>query len=403
MKLNLLLLVIVINCLSIQASDYRVSARVDSINKTAYYKIEITPEILSYSREDYADIRLVSLRGEEIPYIFTSEKPSTFTTGFLKYEIIENQYLEKKKQSRVVIHNKDKRVISSLHLIVRNSDVQKEMTLKGSDDARNWFIIQKGKPERTGSFNETSEILELNFPKVDYNYLEITTNDKYTDPIQFIEAGFYNAKQENGLYTEIPLKEFSQKDSSNKNTYLTVRFENQYEFNKIVFDVSGPDLFKRNVYYGYFSEQNDKQVFNHLGSFELSSTEPHSVETDNLRLKEIVFVVENYDNKPLRFNQVKILQLKKYLIAKLEKGETYFLRTGNIKLNAPEYDLKYFTNEFTDSLSMVSVGNISEVGSQASIQSNSDFSKIIMWTVIILVIGLLGFLSVRLIKEMGTR
>lgn len=381
------------------AGNYKISSEVDSVKAPGYYKIQLNHDIISYAETNYADIRLVNSRGEEIPFIFREEKPLTSTTGFKDYIILENEYIEKKKQSRLVIHNGNKNVISELVLIIRNSNIKKEVTLKGSDNRKNWFIIWKGYPQSVGNFNETAGKFTIGFPKSDYEYFELSTNNKYNDPIQITRVGYLDPDITEGIYSELPVKKISQKDSSNKKSYIYIEFPRPYEFGKLHLDVTGAELFKRNVILAHPITQNNKAVQEFLESFELSSTQPAIWQTPKLKFEKLVLVIENLDNKPLRVEKVKFYQLNKYIIAKLEKGEKYYVKSGNKNVSVPRYDLEYFSNSIPDALPTLQVKQMSIAKDDTS-EPGIFFTKTFLWVVISVIILLLGYFSIRLLKEM---
>lgn len=402
--MNRFLLAVSLVCISgitANADDFKVTSKLDSVKTAGYYKILLDPDIISYAGNDYADIRLINSKGIEIPYIFREEFPASSSTGFMEYNIIENEYSGSKKRSRIVIHNQQKRILSDLILVLRNSGIEKEITLKGSDNNKEWFIITKGYPVKAGIYGETAGLFIFSIPKSDYEYFEISTNDKKSDPIQIVKAGYYDTKIIQGLYTEVPAGKVSQTDSSNKKTYLKIEFQRPYEFSKIELNISGPDVYKRSVFLGYFTEKNNKRVFEIFNSYELSSLSPSIWETEKQKLKELTIIIENYDNSPLKADAVKFYQLNKYLIAKLDPGETYFVKAGNKTLKHPEYDLKYFANSISDSIQLIKTKSSELDENNKSSVTEVVFTKTILWIVIAVVVLLLGFFSIRMIREMG--
>ncbi|NJO69299.1 MAG: hypothetical protein HC830_08505 [Bacteroidetes bacterium] len=176
MKYNLLICLFL--TLNLKASEFKLISRVDSVKVSGFTKIWLSPDIISSSKFDYSDIRLFDSHNNEVPFLFKEEIPANAIIGFVPYPILENKYIENKKISRLVIHNPNKDILRNLFVIVRNTRIDKDVILKGSDDKRNWYIIMKGQFNRTGEFDETSERMELSFPGVNYEYLELTMNDK---------------------------------------------------------------------------------------------------------------------------------------------------------------------------------------------------------------------------------
>lgn len=403
MRRSFLSVLLALFCIFVNAGDFAVSAKLSKVKQTGYYKIVLRPGVIAYSRPDYGDIRLLNDKGEEIPYIFKEESRATSITGFKEYPLMENQYQENKKSSRVVIHNKAKSLVSNLVLVIRNTDMVKVITLRGSDDCKNWYIIQKAVPAKMQAFDETSGAFSLQFPQVNYEYLELTTSDKKNDPIQFIRVGYFDSRISDGLYSAIPVKEFIQKDSSDKNSYITIRLDSNYEISKFHLTVSGPEYYRRRLIAGNFTSGTRREIFQSLGEYELWSGDNQSWNIEKIRTGELTLVIENADNKPLKVVDAKVYQLNKYLIARLDAGNNYFVATGNEKLNPPNYDLVYFSDSIPDSLTELETSEISVRAKKDNLPPDGKFTGKILWGVIVLIIGMLGFFSVRMIKEMGKK
>jgi hypothetical protein len=251
----------------LHAEEFKISSQTEPVQKTGYYKIVVPPEIIGISASGYQDIRLFDKNGREIPYIFREEKPYSSISGFQEYDILENQHHSNKKLSRVVIHNKRKEVLSGLILVIRNSDIDKEITLRGSDNNSEWFIIRKVFPEKTGAFSATASLFQIGFPDSNYEYLELTTNDKKTDPVQFLKVGYFDSKIIRGLYAEVPVAGFSQTDSSNKKTYIKVYFSRRYEVSMFMAGFTGPEFYRREAKLGIPLEIDGKRKVDDFFSF----------------------------------------------------------------------------------------------------------------------------------------
>lgn len=390
-------------CSAIYAGDFSVTANLNPVSVSGYYKILLSPEILSYSNGVYSDIRLFNSKGAEMPYIFNEETPAAAITGFKEYQLLENRHIPGKKLTRVVISNAPQKVISSLSLVVRNTEVEKEITLKGSDDQQNWYIIQKSTFDKGEKFNETSSLFTIIFPPSDYGYFEISVNDKKKDPVQILKVGYYDSKTAQGLYSPVPIRNIAKTDSSNKKSYLTISLPGEYEFSKIEFEISEPELFRRNCYLAKYKTYNNKKVLEIIQNFELSSEKQNILETDKLRTRELIIVIENNDNVPLKINNIRLYQLSKFLIAKLDKGENYSLKTGNRELPYPEYDIKYFRENIPEELTVIKTRNLKIANAEVLSESQTIFTKTILWIVILIVIAILGFFSVKTVKEMKNK
>jgi len=403
-KINYLLLLL-LQLQNIEAIDFKYRSKVDSVSKPGFYKIALSPEIISSLSDDYSDLRIFDSKHNEIPYILLAEDRTTERTGFKEYQLLENNYLPKQKTTRVVVHNSDKRILSSLNLIVRNSDIEKEISLKGSDDLKHWYIIKRSFTVQSTEINgESSKIIVLEFPKSNYEYFELAFNDKYKDPLQIIKVGFYESEVAKGLYTVIPNPSIKQLDSSEvKRSYITLKFDRFYEISKLEVRFNGPDLFMRHCNVGKFNIYQKKPVFEEITQFIAYSKQPIICEFEKIRVKELVITIENLDNSPLSVNQVKAFQLNKYLIVNLKPNEEYYLFFGKSKLGAPIYDLIYFRDSIPKNISVIKTSNFIILEQSRAKTKFVFFTKYILWGVIVIIITLLSWFTIRLVNDLGKK
>lgn len=400
-KLYLIILVSLGIASALFSQQFKAIADIDSVPEDGYFRILLSPDLISYSNSDYSDIRLFDSKGKEVPYFLKEDAFATSVTGFTEYKLLENKHLPEKKLTRVWIENPNKNIISSLGVVVRNTDITKEITLKGSDNKTDWYIIQKSAYNSGDKFNETSELITLNFPNSDYQYFEISINDQKKDPIQVLKVGYYGSQLSKGTYTQFPVKEMQQTDSSNKHSYIRIKFAIPYELSRLELEIDGPELYQRNCVVGQYVSNKNGSTFEIEDQFELVSNKPAIWETSKLNVSELMLIVENNDNPPLKFKEIKSYQLNKYAIAKLNKNEVYSIKTGNPQLSFPDYDLKYFSENIQEEITVLKTRNLSVSSTQET--SKTIFSKTVLWSVIILVIGLLGFFSIKLVREMGQK
>ena len=139
-------------------------------------------------------------------------------------------------------------------------------------------------------------------------------------------------------------------------------------------------------------------------SFELSSNSSNSISLNGFLAAEFVLMVENGDNPPLQFKNVKAFQLKTQLIAELKRNKTYEIMIGNEKALKPAYDLEYFKEKIPENLPVLIPGKIILNKKTASSENpiNHFFqSKLLIWAAILIVITLLGFMTWQMLRESG--
>ena len=202
---KIVLLICCLFCYSnIFAQQFRWNATVDSIENDGYYDILLSPQITSKMSANFADIRLLDFLGKEVPYVLNTEKHALRQTLFHEYEIIAKEHQNDWDYTRIVIHNKNRKIIDNFSVIIKNADVNKWLKLNGSDDNQNWYVIKDNYFFQSFfSTNETSEIRVLNFPPVNYEYFELLISDHFDKPLNILKIGYYDEQIEEGKFSEI--------------------------------------------------------------------------------------------------------------------------------------------------------------------------------------------------------
>ncbi len=92
--------------------------------------------------------------------------------------------------------------------------------------------------------------------------------------------------------------------------------------------------------------------------------------------------------------------MNRYLVAWLKKDEPYKLKFGDEKIGQPDYDLTFFKDSIPDQLPVLKFSNISTIEEARAEPSPTFFTtKYFIWVAIVAVIAVLGFFSIRLIKD----
>jgi hypothetical protein len=158
-----------------------------------------------------------------------------------------------------------------------------------------------------------------------------------------------------------------------------------------------------------------------LASTILSSLNTNEINLGRMRVKELVLRINNDDNQPLIVDAVRAFQVKHYLVADLESKKKYFIRFGNDSIPAPVYELTHFKDKIPASPEVIRSGMRKDISAkQISVASakkeaaaaatetaklgDSIFKdKKVIWGAIGIVILLLGFMTMKMLKEMKSK
>jgi hypothetical protein len=308
----------------------------------------------------------------------------------------------------LMLRNPDSSPINNISISIKNAEVVKQATLLGSDDKQNWFALkQHFVLSSINNQNQTSEIKIVDFPLSNYTYYLIQIEDSTTAPLNILRAGYYEANSEEGKYTEVSTFRVIKSDSANeKKSYVQIRFDTTQVIDKLTLSMTGTTYFLRKASLASKKERTNRKgekeyYYDWLYDFELSSKHPSVIELSGTRVNEFLITIENKDNPVLEVGMIKAYQLNRYLTALLKKDVPYTVKLGALELQSPDYDLGFFKDSIPDQPQVLAMGAIT-IFKEGQSQSPTFFtSRSIIWVAIVLVIGVLGYMSMKLIREAG--
>jgi hypothetical protein len=389
------------------AQEFNWQATLSGIDSTGFYRAALSPDMVANMNSSFSDVRLYDTNRNEVPYLYQEEQATAWKQLFRPYEIVENKSIPR-CCTRLTLRNNYHTRINNISLTIRNAAVVKSASLMGSDDQKNWYVVKdRFLIENIASNESTSEVKFLDFPLSQYTYYQLNINDSTTGPVQILNAGFYDFFKENGKFTELPGGAVTSEENKNdKTTRYTWRLNNRYRIDKVEFTFTGAPFYNRKAaLYAKQTHKNKKgkpeTTFELIQHIEINSTLPSSFALNDINTDEILLIVYNEDNPALQLSSAKAWQLNRYLVMWLEKEKTYTLKLGNASLRAPSYDLGYFTEKIPAQPPLVSITDLKVIEKTLTDDSTFFTDKRMIWIALTVVIALLGFMTLRLVKDMG--
>ncbi|MBL7851299.1 MAG: hypothetical protein JNN04_10390 [Cyclobacteriaceae bacterium] len=384
----------------------RARARIEPVTSEGFYRALLTPAISQHLEAGAINVRIIDSQGQEVPYLYSIASPRKFTTTLREYEILERKQVSS-CCTTWILSNPSRGAINNISLVIKNAEVTKKASLLGSDDKITWYAVkQQFVIASIASQTETSEVRMVDFPLSNYLYYSLQVSDSTTAPLNILRAGYYDVSEEQGEYTPVPIARITQVDSAGqKKTYLSLTFDHRYWIDRIDLSMKGQPYFLRaGTLFERDTRTNRQGVaesfFRARENFQLSSTHITQLEiplhSDAFRIS-----IDNQDNPPLEIQEVKALQLNRYVTAWLKKGENYTLEFGDETWTKPAYDLDHFKASIPVAPPLLTLDPI-QVVSAATEESNTFFStRTYIWAAIVAVIVLLGYMSVNLLRSIG--
>ncbi|MEJ7737815.1 MAG: hypothetical protein WKF97_10350 [Chitinophagaceae bacterium] len=373
-------------------------ADLEKVHQAGFYKIILDPAVVAKCKDDISDIRIMDNHDTQVPYILTGDQPLFRESHFTELPIISIRK-EKDKQTHVVIRNKPGKPISELLLIIRNTAANRTVTVSGSDDNIQWFVIQENITlDHFFNPDKDSYMQSLGFPTSSYDFFKIIINGEDLLPVNIVRAGVYEELVYKGSFSQLPAPAVTQVDSADKSSYISLLFNDNYRINKIELDVKGPKFYQRLV-----SIQQGQNEPVEASTHTIRSDAPAEfiidAKTNRLNLK-----IWNEDNLPLRLKLVKALQSNHYLLTYLEPATSYHLVFGNERAGAPSYDLAFFKSSIGNP-AVLQAGPVKKryQGNTGKPQRAAIQNTALLWIVIITVLTLLLLLTFRMARHINAK
>ncbi len=388
------------------SQQFKGEAPLPSVDADGFYRIIISPEASPYFNSEFSNIRIYDQQNTEVPYLYQEEEPVYHSEKFKEYEIVEKKQ-EKNCCTSLILKNPDGHAINNISLSIKNAEVTKHATLLGSDDKLNWFALkERFVLNAINNQNKTSELKIVDFPLSNYTYYLLQLQDSTSAPINILSAGYYEANTEDGKYEALSSLSINKSDSTKqKKTFVQITLDTTRVVDKLTITMSGQPYFLRRASL-YSKEQRKTKkgkteyYYDRLYDFELTSKQTSVIALSGIKVKELLLIVENDDNPPLDVASIKAFQLNRYFTAWLKKGNQYTLKIGNDNLQSPTYDLAFFKDKIPAQSQLLYIGAVTIFKEKGEQHSTTIFtSQSIIWVAIGLVIIILGFMSVKLIKE----
>lgn len=385
-----------------KAQQYIAEAPLHDVQKEGFYEISLPPRVTALVKDDYRNLRINDEKGTEISYIRNIDRMEYVTIVRKEFKI--EKILTKGCCTSITLINDDKSTIDNFILEVKNADVAKTAILRGSDDNKTWYALKERFYLEFGRVRGKVVTEVFDFPLSDYKYYQLTIDDSTTSPLNVVAAWQVAPDIVRGRYVGIPSVKFTAADSSKDHTtWVSVQFDTAQYVNKIELGVQGPHLYRRQAAVfrkaEYFDRKKRKRTsLEEVGSFEIISGQVPMVLLAQ-KESELLIRVDNEDNQPLKFNDIRAYQLKQSIVAWLEPDHKYKLVFGN-DLQVPVYDLEYFRDSIPASITKLDVGQLFDRTALKEATEPSVFSdRRLIWAAIIFVIALLGLMSYRMLGD----
>jgi len=394
-------------CCFAQTEGYRFYSILDSIPRSGFYNIELTPALSAHLKTDHSDLRIINSTGKWVPHILRFPA-SDWSSLALKMDMNFTRAENTRAGTTLVIENTDS-VISNIGLVIRNTAAERFCTLSGSDDRNNWFIINDSilinpVPEEKGAMSK----FRIDFPPSSYKFLKILIHNNNKDPFDIKGVVQHTSAplppQAEKKFVQNPVPGIEQKDSG-KISYIKISQQEPYHFDGMSLKLSGVKYFSRKV--SLFIPAGDAHSFSNPGrllqSFTISNNSTLEFYVSQVKAATFYLLIYNEDNLPVTVEEVKTWTSYCYITSYLEKGDHYRILMDNPAAVMPSYDLARPDNKILDSIPFLSFGKITAIAENELTESTPGNKKWMIWVAIIVALLVLLYFISKMLKDVDKR
>ena len=378
-----------------------------TVSESGWRQMQVPPSLRELGSSDFSDLRLHDTAGTEIPYVLKIDRLSTTGTKFNYLPILERK-ITSHNTLVLELGNEEGSILKELFFKAAHSDVKKFCSVSGSSDRKQWYAVssETWMEEMNGDTGATS-YLHIQFPPINYKFLQIQIKDSAHYPIQIDAVGNFRGSETRGKLLELSGAALDvQSFAKDKYSLLHVSFKNTQCIDVLQCQIASPAFYKREatLLVKRSAGKNGRSGVRWIPvqSFQLSSALPSMVYLMNFCEKEFQIRIMDYDNPPLVIPRVVCKQLEAVVIANLEKGKKYIMSLGDPNAQMPVYDQSSFLPAHTDSLPHLEFDNVPSRAAENSAAIKKGFwqSPLFLWVCIIASGLVLTFFSIRLIRDL---
>lgn len=387
-------------------TSFRFRCEITDVKEAGWYELTLPGRVLKDLNRDLTDLRLYSLDGGdtlELPYLV---------------KIHDNEVIEQKvglalfNQSYrddilyLTFEMQPAHRVNYIRLEFEERNYFGHVKIEGSDDRARWFEIAKD--ERIVSIDKGGTdyaVSSLRFPLSSYRYLRVSVDSD--TPVHLKNASFSYDSVRAGRYHDLPLSWKSKTDKATSLSYVDISLNEFDAVSTLHVEVDHELDYYRPFTIDYVSDsvkgqkgwvRNYERVFSgYLTSFEANRFEFPVAFAKDLRL-----VIRDRDNAPLTIRRVGASGPYVTLIAYLKPGNN-FAFYGAERLRKPDYDLAHFQNRVSGNPSPATLGAPEAITAMEKAEKPLFESPVWLWTIMVVMIGGLGFFTMKMMRGGGSQ
>jgi hypothetical protein len=386
-----------------QHTGFHYKRKVQPVQSTGWYGIHLPSDIFKNLSEDFGDLRILKISGAdttEVPYLLKVREAEAQTESVTLKEINKSK---RDGKTYVTFELPKGRTINHALFTFEEDNFDARITIEGSHDQKQWFIISEKQRIVALHKNEIQfTATDISFSPTNYHFLRTTIEGA---PITFVSASFQETKIKKG-YDHVVAQRWKQTDiKSSGKTIVDITFSNIEPADRLSLAIEHARDYYRTYTLDVLldsvkTEKGYLRHYNTLQSGYLTSIKANDLVFAPTKARQLRLTIFNEDNAPLNVKTLTVSRPEIALVSELTPADDYAVFYGHSLLQRPSYDLMHFQEKVPDSLALLHLESEVVIDQEQVEEKKPLFENPLwLWSIIGVMIVTLGFFTLRMIKN----
>lgn len=371
-----------------------------------WHKLILPNGIFGETSQELADIRIFGLKENkdtiEVPYLLhlSSGKTASKEVAFKTLNASHND-----KGYYFTFKIPTEEAINQIKLDFAQENFDWRIRLEGSHDQNEWFSIVEDYRILSIKNEQTDfQFTKLSFPSSKYRFFRVLIDSK--EKLRLNSASIAQNEVIAASFREYKIRKVTVKENKqSKQTEIDVELQLPVRASYINIGISDTFDYYRPLSIQYLAdsfktEQGWKYNYSTLASGTLNSMEKKGFQFNSTTVQKLRILIDNQNNPALSIDSIEVKGYVHELIARFTEQADYYLIYGNKNVSQAHYDIERFTDNIPDTLEILELGEKQAIEQKEIPLTEPLFkNKSWLWAIMIVIIVLLGWFSIKMIKK----
>lgn len=402
----ILFLLFLFNFSYAQIEEYDYKRTLTGVNDK-WHKLILPNDLFEKVNADISDIRIFGITESndtiEAPF-FLQKKEDQVSKKEFSFQLVNTVY--NNRGSFFTLALSQDVSINQMILSFEQENFDWELKLEGSNNQRKWFTIVDDYRILSIKNSATNyQFTTVNFPSARYRFFRLSINSKKVDLLQ---ASISLNDLEAGNYQDYPVKSFHIEEDKNKQqTKIDIDLGMRVPISSITLDVENDFDYYRPISIEYLVDSFETKKgwqynYSSLSTYTriLSSIESKEFNCSSTLFQKARILINNQNNQPLDISSIQIKGPVYEILARFTEDAGYFLVYGKKNDHRPDYDISRFSKGTIDEVGTMELGT-EQIIEKVVIPPKPPLieNKAWLWAIMGIIMLLLGWFSVKMIKN----